>query len=740
MAAVKEPYLWYRDKDSLKIGEVNRYVVRYARYPDHKIKQIYFRLKNIENTGIRTVHLISGPFILYCHVIPCNYNSRRKFVPDNAQENPELVFENQIKPNQTFTVTLLLNKNSLLGTAELEDEQTTVEYFQWEIDVISQIVITRKTTVDYDMMIGDDLQFMKKLTYSVVEKAISSIGSNSDFNNNNNKAEMKIDQKHTNNHVFNPSLSVMKKNTEDIWNSPPSKPLEPVHLIIVTHGIFSNLTADMLYLKDVLELKVKENIMVRGFRYNAGRTEKGIRKLGINVANFIVDLVEKLPYRFDKISFIAHSLGGVVQLYAIKYILLTRGVEFFKRLNIEPVNLISLASPFLGILNELNFVISWFLDLGTLGKTGRDLTLSKHIPTWKDIDLDDQKKRDTFKPVLETLPNDPLQTFLGEFKRLTVYANAINDGIVPLRTAALLYLDYEALGDVNTLKRTKHVTEHPELENDHNHDVESIESGDTVSEVPDDEGHTDAESLGTKNNSNEKRKLMDTSRKQSNQGKHSFKFATHKYFDFLDLSSPGEAKKSRRQKRYRNFTIKGSKTLGDDENEEENNEDNSSENSDDSAPLIIPPRASAIESALNTLICPIPSNEFIMEPESRHPVIFHDRYYRLDKSKENEGEKENEKLSWFFEKFFKYRGRYKLHKQVVIANKYHTDKLTWRKVLVNLPPDAHNNIIVRRRFANGYGWGVINHLCENLFECKGNDETEKKVDLETSPDDIKAKI
>ncbi|KAJ8137432.1 hypothetical protein OY671_009355, partial [Metschnikowia pulcherrima] len=39
----------------------------------------------------------------------------------------------------------------------------------------------------------------------------------------------------------------------------------------------------------------------------------------------------------------------------------------------------------------------------------------------------------------------------------------------------------------------------------------------------------------------------------------------------------------------------------------------------------------------------------------------------------------------------------------------------WRKVLVYLPPDAHNNIIVRRRFANGYGWGVIEHLRQEIF-------------------------
>ena len=52
-----------------------------------------------------------------------------------------------------------------------------------------------------------------------------------------------------------------------------------------------------------------------------------------------------------------------------------------------------------------------------------------------------------------------------------------------------------------------------------------------------------------------------------------------------------------------------------------------------------------------------------------------------------------------------------------IADKYHT--WGWRKVLVNLPPDAHNNIVVRRRFANGYGWGVVDHLCD-LFRSSDN--------------------
>jgi hypothetical protein len=49
-----------------------------------------------------------------------------------------------------------------------------------------------------------------------------------------------------------------------------------------------------------------------------------------------------------------------------------------------------------------------------------------------------------------------------------------------------------------------------------------------------------------------------------------------------------------------------------------------------------------------------------------------------------------------------------------IARAYHRD-LSWRKVLVRLEPDAHNNMIVRRMFANAYGWPVVKHLCDTHF-------------------------
>ena len=102
--------------------------------------------------------------------MPCNYNPRKPFHPENAQKNTEVVFENQIKPNQAFNVSLLLNSNSLKGK-----DDKGYDIFQWEIEIVSQIVITKKTEVVYDFMIGDDLHFMKKLGQSIIQQTLTSL-------------------------------------------------------------------------------------------------------------------------------------------------------------------------------------------------------------------------------------------------------------------------------------------------------------------------------------------------------------------------------------------------------------------------------------------------------------------------------------------------------------------------------------------------------------------------------------
>ncbi|CUM45018.1 uncharacterized protein AC631_01387 [Debaryomyces fabryi] len=698
------PYLWYRDKDSLNLGGVCRYTITYTLIDPNK-KEIYYRLKNIERASIRAIHLLNGPFILYCHVIPHNYDHLKEFNPSDSEDNKEVIFENEIKPGQTFNVKLKLNENSYV-----KDSEDGYPIYLWSIDVISQIIITTKTVIMYDFMIGDDFKAMKRINHGPFPSSLTSVG-NKDFSYRDSEATLGVS--------VNPKLNVKKQNTKDLWTNEPKYPEMPVHLIILTHGIFSNVTADMLHLKDSLESSVTENILVRGYEGNAGKSEKGIKKLGIRLSKYVTHLIEDLNdsgIQIAKISFIGHSLGGLVQLYAIKEILLTRGEDYFMNKNIKPQNLICMASPLLGILSEMNILISWFLDLGTLGKTGRDLTLLKKIPNFKQLaNKHDMHKRDTFKPLLEMLPDDPLQDFLSKFENLTLYANAINDGIVPLRTSGLLYLDYEALGDVGRLQHDKN----KKLESYDHDDTRLIETNTTkesVGEIPADKTEK-SDSTKQKRNKNETyRQLL------------SLNLSTNRHNKHLVKKGP-----NRKQRNILRINAKGSDLV--DYNSETddsvaaslNNEtsfksgvrranDTLQSESDERVELNLPPKASSLESALSTMFCPTPSSNYILKPGSRNPVIFHDKYYHFEGLPIGpEQEHERSKSSRLGKVLFNYN-EWKLDKQVKIAKKYHTPKLNWRKILVNLPPDAHNNIIVRRKFSNGYGWGVIDHLCKELFD------------------------
>lgn len=678
-------YLWYRDQKRLDLGGVSRYTIDFTT-GDLALTEIYLRLKNLEKTPLRAIHLLNGPFILYSHVIPYNYNHKHRFRPEDSRLNAEVVFKNAIKPGQTFNVKLSLNHNSLKKTQS--DGSKT---YSWECDIVSQIVLSRKASILYDLMIGDDMLNMRKLNRSMITSLAKG-----DFATTHDEKELEGNSQVENlGSSRKPGLHVKVKLVDDLWTLDPNDPNLPIHLIVVTHGIFSNLTADMLYLKEQLA-SLDDNLVVTGYRGNAGRTEKGIHKLGVGVSFFVTDVIDQLEkkgLKIAKISFVAHSLGGPVQLYALKHVLLVKGQDYFSKKGILLQHFVCIASPMLGVLSEMSLWISWFLDLGTLGKTGRDLTLLKKLPLFRNENSN--SKKNNFKPILETLPDEPIQSLLRLFKLRTVYANAYNDGIVPLRTSSLLYLDWGAMGDVSDLRdHPEHLRDHSLRESTSHVSTETNALGHDVSAVPYERKGVVLNNKAFKDYSESRTPFGDEDLGQASDTSSA-----------LPLDMLYRKRISKKAKWYSRISAKGTdSSLTDDTDGYLRCED------DESVEYNIPPKASAVESALNTLICPVPSRRFITSPQERTPVIFHDRFYHFSNiprgSSSNVGT---------FKRLFRSK-EWKLEKQVRIARKYHSDGLNWRKVLVYLPPDAHNNIVVRRRFANGYGWGVVDHIRDQIFE------------------------
>lgn len=329
--------------------------------------------------------------------------------------------------------------------------------------------------------------------------------------------------------------------------------------------------------------------MVTGFTENVCETEKGIKYLGTRLAEYIIDLLKS--HNIKRISFIGHSLGGLVQSFAIVYVSVNEP-ELFNKLTLQ--NFVTLASPLLGLAAHNPKYVKYSLSHGVMGQTGKDLGLHR------------SKTNDNI-PLLYLLSGKPFQTIIKRFKRRTIYANCENDGIVPLYTSSLLYLEYkQIMNSLQAFKEKKHA----------------------------------------------KKKVSS---------------------------------------------------------------------------------ASLFTSVSSMVIQPTPASEFIDAPNLSKNPILHDKVY-------TQGDCEKLKKRYadsFLKHYLKHKAKgHDDSYQGLIADRFQMGT-TWRKIIVTLPPDSHNNIIVRRRFTNAHGWPIVQHLVQTHFG--DSDKTDVADTVEEQSLDVEAK-
>lgn len=642
----KPACVYYRLIRSVKAGQLERFSVSYDPEPTSRpTPSLWLRVRNTHLVALRAAYL-AGPYVLYVDCVSEDYDSRKQcFV---SADQP--LFAPQVSPGQSFCAELSCH--------------TIKDTYRWTVDVVSQIMFNTTIDVEFEISISSD-PLSPDTDLASVETSPSTI-------------------------------SVGIHDTLDLWNLPLPNPTKPIHLVVLTHGLHSNVTSDMLYLKEQIDRGARqsgENVLVCGYFGNAGKTERGIKYLGSRVAEYVVLLV--LPQgpwegRVDRISFVGHSLGGLVQLFAIAY-LHVNFPWFFTR--IRPINFIALASPFLGVVHENPNFVKLALLAGIVGITGQDLGL-KH-------------GEHNSQPLLLVLPTGPTHVVLKQFARRTIYANAVNDGIVPLRTASLLYLDYrglsQILGGTSTPSPANNVTS-GQLPNGCR-EVDPKES-------------SNACSTSTTDGANHSPLTLEAPTAPNNAAKIAKVPAL-----LLVLSS-----------------IKAVRSLFAPQKQAENPSESTSTaygryqagSSDDPGALEYGtlPRLSVLQSATSLLLPPLPPMKFVCDPAARGNVIVHDKVY--DEADIPAPSREMNSSSPII------KTRLRLmesldhdieHLEDRIAREYHSG-MAWRKVIVRLNPDAHNNIIVRRRFANAYGWPVIDHLVTNHFG--GSADTKVESSLSTS--------
>ena len=883
---------------------------------------------------------------MYTACYPATFDPNYK--PETPYKDGAPEFEPNLKAGGSWTSRLTVPENIRETAGKSNVKRATdgsTPSFTWIIEISSQIIFSTSAVVHFELLVGRD-EKSTELGFSSLtgQAAVAAPGQLHDHQQGRRRKTGHGAAQARG--VFSHAVKLVVDDTESLWNKPSlpewddegkdrgkrrsypdhgeeddvsagkgcsrtdtssrnsvEQPMERkrkrVHLVVLTHGLHSNLGSDMLYLKESIDAAAtearesvrkrrgeerlkgrpksadtsgeakepdsstaplsggqdeldpgaevdedeEEEVIVRGFAGNTTRTERGIQYLGKRLAKWILSMTypdqpylpakkslskklsqvfsgdrqsdakdgppqhnhssihrpgrkpNNLAYKITSISFVAHSLGGLVQTYAIAYIH-KHSPKFFNE--IKPINFVGMAVPFLGLSNENPLYVKFALDFGLVGRTGQDLGLTWRAPTmvrsgWGAMigGMGSEGQRahrqpdPGSKPLLRILPSGHTHHVLKLFRNRTIYSNVVNDGIVPLRTSCLLFLDWSGLGRVEKARRenglvgtmagwgwaeltgaNKSSNRHLIAEQNSDAWSHSSVSGDEGgnaklenSEVPQPEENavkddTTAQGQETHNT----KKLPDGQRKSSQDEQSdaskpkdsSPQQSTNPLSGFLSfgLGLLRPTQPDSRHNAHKNTKIyKSSQTTrGDAEGAASPSSGGSSPVGspspagrpgavrgdsilEDSNNVYAPPKTTIFEAAGDVLNPPLPSKEFLTNPQGRPRTIFHDRVYhpddipppppkkkprlrrnfssdsrrspaRSDTASESQPEETPDTSS--------------LKVEEKIARAYHHG-LSWRKVLVRLEPDAHNNMVVRRMFSNAYGWPVIKHLVDTHF-------------------------
>ncbi|KAJ8541236.1 hypothetical protein K7X08_002052 [Anisodus acutangulus] len=243
-------------------------------------------------------------------------------------------------------------------------------------------------------------------------------------------------------------------NVEASQKGPP-----PSHLAVMVNGIIGS-ADDWKYAAKQFVKAYPRDIIVHCSTSNCSRlTFDGVDIMGTRLAEEVLSVIKKHPH-LQKISFVGHSLGGLVCRYAIAKLYEQRSArracggdmecslngstnsrveeEVSKRkiAGLEPVNFITCATPHLGCrghkqapafcglyaLEKVASKSSWLL-----GRSGRHLFLK---------DCDEGRR-----PLLLRMASDsedlPFISALQSFKRRAAYANTCFDYLVGWSTSSL---------------------------------------------------------------------------------------------------------------------------------------------------------------------------------------------------------------------------------------------------------------------------------------------------------------
>ncbi|XP_073021085.1 lipid droplet phospholipase 1-like [Primulina eburnea] len=237
---------------------------------------------------------------------------------------------------------------------------------------------------------------------------------------------------------------------EDVFACKESDALAADHLVVMVHGILGS-ASDWKYGAEQFVKLLPDKVYVHCSERNmAMLTLDGVDVMGERLAEEVLEVIDRKP-GLKKISFVAHSVGGLVARFAIgklyrpskggstEQVSTNECKEDSKGLiaDLEPVNFITVATPHLGSRGNKQvpflFGVSAFEKVAGLvihlifRRTGRHLFLTD----------DDEGKPPLLRRMTEDNGECQFMSALRSFRRRVAYSNVGYDHIVGWRTSSI---------------------------------------------------------------------------------------------------------------------------------------------------------------------------------------------------------------------------------------------------------------------------------------------------------------
>lgn len=226
----------------------------------------------------------------------------------------------------------------------------------------------------------------------------------------------------------------------DVWSDAVSSHA-PEHLLVMVHGILGS-TTDWQYAANEFVKQLPDDVIVHCSEKNMNTlTLDGVDVMGERLADEVLDVISRKP-ELTKISFLAHSVGGLVARYAIAKLYRHPNSTFDTKAEgticgLEALNFITVATPHLG--SRGNKQVPLLFGFITMEKVASRVIHWIFRRTGRHLFLTDNDEGET--PLLQRMVEDYGDLYfisaLRAFKRRVAYANADCDHIVGWRTSSI---------------------------------------------------------------------------------------------------------------------------------------------------------------------------------------------------------------------------------------------------------------------------------------------------------------